>query len=104
MNGKKELTALAQKHAPLATAIADGWARILVQDDGDLGLQLPNGDQVSLSAFDEAASFVAKHSAGCAESEVRERWMNAINGHRAEKARGFGPNREPLLSSEYAGF
>jgi hypothetical protein len=112
VNRTKELTALIEKHAHLGTALRDGWVRLWVQDDGDLGLQFPDGDRASFSEFDEAASHVVKWSAGCAENALRERWVKAINNHRAEKVgrsyaeegRRLDLTYEPLLSPNDVGF
>jgi hypothetical protein len=95
-----ELKALVEKHPYLGTAISDGWAKVCVQDDGNLGLEFRYGNPVSLSVFDEAASNVAKASAGCTEGEVRKRWVNSINSHRAEKVgRSCAEKIRPSFSS-----
>jgi hypothetical protein len=101
MDGKKEFGDLIQKHTPLARAIADGFVTVVAYDDGDLRLRCQNGVPATLSEFDEAVSNVAKLAAGLSESEVRGRWLQAIDAVRLEKLHRSIPS-QPILSN--AGF
>jgi hypothetical protein len=57
-----ELHDLIQKHPYIAQAIADQWAKVRIQEDGNLGIDFVNGREAHLGAFGDGFGEVAKAS------------------------------------------
>jgi hypothetical protein len=58
----KELHDLIQKHPYIAQAISERWAKVRIQEDGNLGIDFVNGREAHLGAFGDGFGEVAKAS------------------------------------------